>query len=43
MPRPRTALLSFALMAILVQVSGAYSVLTHEQMIEARYPDLTPE
>jgi hypothetical protein len=55
MPRPRTALLSFALIAMLVQVSGAYSVLTHEQivdllwkdrirpLIEARYPGLTPE
>jgi hypothetical protein len=55
MPRPRTALLSFALIAMLVQVSGAYSVLTHEQivdllwkdrlrpLIEARYPGLTPD
>jgi hypothetical protein len=55
MPHPRRALLSFALIPILVQVSGAYSVLTHEQiidlqwkerirpMIEARYPGLTPE
>jgi hypothetical protein len=43
------------LIAILVQVSGAYSVLTHEEIvdllwknrirpiIEARYPGLTPE
>jgi hypothetical protein len=55
MPRPRTALLSFALIAMLVEVSGAYSVLTHEQivdllwkdrirpLIEARYPGLTPD
>jgi hypothetical protein len=55
MPRPRRALLSFALIAMLAQMSGAYSVLTHEQivdllwkdrirpMIEARYPDLTPD
>jgi Zinc dependent phospholipase C len=55
MPSPWRALLSFALIAILVQVSGAYSVLTHEQivdllwkdqirpMIEARYPGLTPD
>jgi hypothetical protein len=55
MPSPRRALLSFALIAMLVQVSGAYSVLTHEQivdllwkdqirpMIEARYPGLTPD
>lgn len=55
MPRPRRALLSLALIAMLVQVSGAYSVLTHEQivdllwkdrlrpLIEARYPGLTPD
>lgn len=55
MHRPRRALLSFALIAMFVQVSGAYSVLTHEQivdllwkdrirpMIEARYPGLTPD
>jgi len=55
MPRPRRALLSFALIAMLVEMSGAYSVLTHEQivdllwkdrirpMIEARYPGLTPD
>jgi hypothetical protein len=55
MPRPRRALLSLALIALLVQVSGAYSVLTHEQivdllwkdrirpLIEARYPGLTPD
>jgi hypothetical protein len=52
---PRRVLLSLTLIAILAQVSGAYSVLTHEQivdllwksrirpMIEARYPSLTPE
>jgi Zinc dependent phospholipase C len=55
MPRPRRVLLSLALIALLVQVSGAYSVLTHEQivdllwkdrirpLIEARYPGLTPD
>jgi Zinc dependent phospholipase C len=55
MPRPRRALFSLALIALLVQVSGAYSVLTHEQivdllwkdrirpLIEARYPGLTPD
>jgi hypothetical protein len=55
MPSPWRALLSLALIAMLVQVSGAYSVLTHEQivdllwkdqirpMIEARYPGLTPD
>lgn len=55
MPHPRRALLSLALIAILVQMSGAYSVLTHEQMvdllwkeqirpmIEARYPGLSPD
>jgi hypothetical protein len=55
MPQPRRALLCFALIAILVRVSGAYSVLTHEEivdllwknrmrpMIEARYPGLTPD
>jgi hypothetical protein len=55
MPSRRRALLSFVVIAILVKVSGAYSVLTHEEivdllwknrirpMIEARYPGLTPE
>ncbi len=55
MPSPWKALLSFALIVILTRLSGAYSVLTHEQivdlawkdrilpMIKARYPGLTPE
>lgn len=55
MPSRWRALLGFALIAILAQVSGAYSVLTHEEivdllwnnrirpMIEARYPGLTPD
>jgi Zinc dependent phospholipase C len=55
MPHSQRALLSFALLAMLAQVSGAYSVLTHEQivdllwkdrirpMIEAHYPGLTPD
>lgn len=55
MPRRRRALLSFALIAMFVQACGAYSVLTHEQIvdllwkdrirpaIEARYPGLTPD
>lgn len=54
MPSPRRGLLSFAVIAILAQLSAAYSVLTHEEildllwkdqirpMIEARYPGLTP-
>lgn len=55
MPIRRKALLSLAILPILSQVSGAYSVLTHEQivdllwqdrirpMIEARYPGLTSD
>lgn len=55
MPHPFRALLSVTLIAILSQLSEAYSVLTHEQivdlvwkdhllpMIEARYPGLTPD
>lgn len=55
MPHPFRALLSVTLIAMLSQLSGAYSVLTHEQivdlvwkdhllpMIEGRYPGLTPD